>query len=354
MVRLRFGAMMIVALFVSLMMGQIRVAAQATPAASPAAFADTAASIQAGADWIASQQLEDGGWPGFTGESDPGITIDAVLALASARNAGAEVNLSKALRYLEANGKTYAESSSGAAAKLVMAIKAVDQDPRDFAGIDAFAIATDDYNVETKLYGNGVYDTALVMLAYGAMGRTGPDRIIETLTKLQIEDGSWAFDGTTELGNGDTNTTAMVVQAMARLKRGDDPMIAKALAYLKTTRQEGGFPFQGGELATADANSTGVVAQALIATGQDLVGGEWGDIVSDLAAFQNGDGSFSYMFEPRDANLYASVQMLSAVAGQAFPILWQRDYDKIVALPTCTPVQLATPVADDDELACAA
>jgi hypothetical protein len=106
-------------------------------------------------------------------------------------------------------------------------------------------------------------------------------------------------------------------------------------------------------MAMPDANSTGVVVQALIAAGEDVFSENWINVGMALGRFQNADGSFSYMLETRDVNLYAAVQALPALAGQAFPILGQAVHQARQSLPACTAEQLATPVPIVD-LPCAA
>jgi hypothetical protein len=319
--------------------------AQATPDASPAA----AEQIQSAADWTTAQQGDDGAWLGFSGTSDVGVTIDAVLALAAARNAGADVDLDSAAAYLEDNAASYANSGSGAAAKTVLAAVALGQDPRNFAGVDPFALSTAKYNGSTNLYGNGVYDSALVMLAYGALDEGVPGVIVDSIRNLQIGDGSWAFDGTTTVGNGDTNTTAIVIQALVATNETEGDMILHALEYLADAQLRDGFPFQQGSGAVADGNSTGIVVQALIAAGEDPGAVKWQNVAGQLARFQNADGSFTYQLDPRDDNLYATVQDLPALAAQPFPI--GAESNRPVALPTCPPDQVATPT---DEMQCAA
>ena len=83
--------------------------AQATPQASD----EAGVAIERAAAWLVSQQAADGGWVGFTGVSDPGVTIDAVMALVSAQNVGVDVDLTSANAYLQSNGEAYAESGSG-------------------------------------------------------------------------------------------------------------------------------------------------------------------------------------------------------------------------------------------------
>jgi hypothetical protein len=337
------GFVMILSLFFS----PLGAMAQATPAASPT----SESRIQSSADWLVSQQAADGGWLGFSGTSDTGTTIDAVLALSAARNAGATVDLTNATTFLQANAAAYADTGSGAAAKVVLVAKALGLDGRNFAGIDPFKVAIANYNGSTNLYGTGVYDTALVVLAYGALDEEVPGIIIQSFKDLQIGDGSWAFDGTTTTGNGDTNTTAIVIQALISTNETDGDLIMHGLEYLEGAQLADGFPFQTGAGAAADGNSTGIVVQALIAAGEDPTAEKWQNVAGSLERFQNPDGSFTYLFDPRDENLYATVQLLPALARQPFPIQPAKDA-KPVLLPTCTPVQKATPPADD--LQCAA
>ena len=184
-------------------------------------------------EWLISQQGDDGAWVGFNGASDPGVTIDAVIALAAARNEGIEVDLTKAVAYLEANGKVYARTGTGQAAKLALAAAATGQDPTTFAGIDSIGQALKGYNPNTDMYGTGLYDTALVMLALGTVGKEPPGVVLKSIDGKQMGDGSWSFDGTTGAGNGDTNTTAMLIQALVAVKHTEGDLILHGIEYLQ-------------------------------------------------------------------------------------------------------------------------
>ena len=184
-------------------------------------------------EWLISQQGDDGAWVGFNGASDPGVTIDAVIALAAARNEGIEVDLTKAVAYLEANGKVYARTGTGQAAKLALAAAATGQDPTTFAGLDSIGQALKGYNPNTDMYGTGLYDTALVMLALGTVGKEPPGVVLKSIDGKQMGDGSWSFDGTTGAGNGDTNTTAMLIQALVAVKHTEGDLILHGIEYLQ-------------------------------------------------------------------------------------------------------------------------
>jgi hypothetical protein len=292
-------------------------AQDATPAATPGA----APGLEAAVDWLVAQQQDDGGFLGFSGASDPGATTDAVLALAAARNAGLEVDLTSSLAYLESTAIDYAQAGTGQAAKLALSIIAAGDDPRDVGGIDTLSLVENGQDQETGIYGLGIYDHALSILAIIGGGGSVPDSAIDALRETQISDGSWAFDAKPDVGAGDTNTTAMVIQALVAAGAGDNPMVQTALDYLKTAQVEsGGFGYQPKEPLVADANSTGLVVQAIIAVGQDPALSDWGDAPAALAAFQNPSGAFRYNDDTPDDNLFATVQAIPAVAGFALPI----------------------------------
>lgn len=340
----------LVAILTALALTPLSVLAQATP--SPAA--DPATSLQRGVEWLLSQQGDDGAWIGFTGESDPGVTIDAVIALAAAANAGVEVDLTAAIQYLSETGLAYADSGTGQAAKLILAAVAAGEDPTTFAGLNSVEEMLEGYNGGSHMYGTGMYDTALVVLALAAVGKTPSDVILKTMRRTQLADGSWSFDGTTQAGNGDTNTTALVVQALVAIDYTKDNLILHGVEYLQRSQLAQGFPFQTAPGATPDANSTALVIQALLATGEDPAAQQWQNVLGSLIAFQTADGAFSYQLDPLEPNLFATIQALPPLAGQAFPVLGEGIPATPVAMPTCTPEQLAATPAADSPLPCAA
>lgn len=282
----------------------------------------TAPGLAGAVAWLATQQGPDGGFLGFSGTSDPGVTADAVIALAAANAAGTDADLATAVSYLETQAAAYTEASVGRPAKLALAVIAGGADPTAFAGLDLLALATAGRTTGvTPLFGDGVFDHALVMLALAAHGDPVAPTMIDALAATRIADGSWAFDGSTAPGSGDSNTTAMVVQALVASGHGADPMVTEALAYLTTVQDPaGGVAYGGGNPLVPDANSTALAVQAIIAAGQDPAGADWRNAAGALAAFQNAGGAFRYTdAEPAD-NLFATVQAIPALAGQPLPI----------------------------------
>ena len=295
--------------------------------AQDATFTASAA-IESAVTWLISQQADDGGFLGFSGESDAAVTADAVIALAAAKNAGVDVKLDSVLVYLRENALVFAQTGPGQAAKLVLAMVAAGGDPTDIEGVNPLSLVEAGSKSESGIIGFGPFDHSLGILALVATGTDVPDTAIEALRATQIEDGSWAFDGGIAVGAGDTNTTAVAIQALVAAGLGDDPMVSKALDYLKSTQVEsGGFPYQPGLAPNGDANSTAVVVQALIAAGQDATSSEWNDAAAALTAFQNDSGAFRYTDDQPDDNLFATLQAIPAIAGQAYPITAGLDAD---------------------------
>ncbi len=297
-------------------------ARQATPAASPAAL--PADALAASTAWLLAQQDASGGFPGYSGELDAGVTTDAVMALAAAAGANPNVDaaIDKAVAYLADNGEAYAQTGAGQAAKLALAAVAGGRDPRSFVGVDLFAEmqhppTTSVENPISGIWGDSLYAHALVMLAFSAVGELPPDSALEPLRATQSADGGWAFDGSTEAGAADSNTTSMIIQALVAAGYEDSDLIPPAIAFLETLRApDGGYAYGPGDPLTADSNSTALAAQALIAANADASGA-----LSALAAFQLPDGSLRYMSTDTEASLLSTVQGIPALAGKALPVV---------------------------------
>ena len=277
--------------------------------------------MQGAVDWMTPQQAEDGGFPGFSGESDPTATANYIIALAAAGDAGVDVAdpLARAWAYLSDNALPFAQSGAAQAALLSLAAAAMGEDPAEINGVLPLTLATAATSSETGLYGFGVYDHAIILMAMAVAGQDVSAEAITALEETQIADGSWAFDATTTDGAGDSNTTAMVIQALVAVDEGGSDLIPSAVAYLETTRTDDGrYGYSAGAPLLADANSTALVVQAMIATGVDVAAS--GDLAG-LAAFQNPSGAFRYQDADPADNGFATVQAIPALAGVALPVV---------------------------------
>ncbi|UGY91139.1 prenyltransferase/squalene oxidase repeat-containing protein [Streptomyces gobiensis] len=132
----------------------------------------------------------------------------------------------------------------------------------------------------TGLYGegdpqyDGVWRQSVALLAQHATGVTPAKKAVTWLAGQQCEDGSFVSyradsgkpcDAKTP---GDTNATAVAVQALATAD-GHQDAVKTSVNWLKTVQNEdGGWSYNPG--GPSDANSTAVVIGALAAAGQQL------------------------------------------------------------------------------------
>lgn len=321
---------MVLALFAAIAIaGSGSVAAQdGTPEATPAR---TAGGLGGAVSWLRAQQADDGGYIGFSGESDPGITIDAIIALAAAEDAGVDTGdaIDRAVVYLESGdvALVYIQSGVGQAAKLVLGLIAADLDPASFATVDALSIVQNGIDDETGIYGGGIFDHALAVLALTGSGSEVPDAAIDAFAASQADNGGWAFDASTAPESVDSNTTALGIQALVAVGHGESDLVANGLTYLEAVWTEDGAGYSDLPDTAPDANSTALAIQAFAATGMDTANRQ-----PALAMFQNPSGAFHYSASDPSDNLFATVQAIQAMA-------------------LAQPAEMATPVTFSDALA---
>ena len=280
-------------------------------------------------DWLRARQNADGGFAGDSGgASDLSATIEAVFAIvAGGEDPAAWVQGSSTpVNFLESQVGS-ALTRPGDNAKLILAAVATKRNPRNFGRVDLVS------SLEAKLDQSGLYggaaagnvfEQSLALLALKSAGRPIPASAVAWLVGLQLGDGSWSWNGDTTPGSGDSNTTALAVQALVAVG-GQDVAVGKALGYLRGIQnKDGGFPYQKPSAfgADTDANSTAYVVQAIIATGNDPAGADWAvegnTPLSALAAHQLKSGAFAWQIATPDANFLATAQAIPAIEGKAF------------------------------------
>lgn len=329
----RFMTMITVTLTALMALSFSGVAAQgtATPMATPIM---PGPGLQAAVDNLIANQAEDGSFVGFSGDPDAGTTVDAVVALVAASNASIETGTSidMAISWLTDSGAgaDYANLGAGQAAKLALAVTAAGGDPTAFGDLDLLTMVQDGLNTDTNIYGSGLYDHAYAILALTANHIAVPEAAITAAVDAQASNGGWAWDGSTAPENADSNTTAMLVQALVASGNADSDAVMQAQAFLESVVTPAGAAYAVG--ADADGNSTALVLQAMIALKADTAG-----LASALLMFQNADGSFFYMANDMTPNLFTTVQAVPAAAKQAFPVM--------PAMPMSTPVSVMPDLA---------
>lgn len=290
------------------------------------AAAPLAPSVAANAtSWLRGQQQPDGGLPGMKGGSDPSATADAAVAFAAAGIDPAQVKQGdhSIIDFLTASAGSYGASAAGAA-KLALAAAAAGKNPHDFGGVDLISRLKGHLDPKSGLYDQQIFTHAYAMLALAAAKEPVPPAAINGLEQHQAGDGSWSFTGSTDPGQGDSNTTAIAVQALTAAGSAGSTAIEKALGYLKTVRvSDGSYAYQPGGASppAGDANSTALAIQALAAAGQSPEAGVAGSPLDALARFQNSDGAFRFRDDTPADSALATVQAIPALKAMPLPVV---------------------------------
>jgi hypothetical protein len=302
--------------------------------------------------WLATKQNADGGFSdGFSPNSGVGPTSDAIVAIVAAgQDASAwKKNGVSPLDYIEAEVRAGKVTKPGDIAKTIIAVVATGRNSRSLGGVDLVAKLNSLH--KTGGFGGTLYEDTLAVLALANAGQSVPEDVTARLIAAQTKDGAWAFTGDTAAGAGDTNTTALVVQAL--IATGHRDAIGRALDYFRRTQNaDAGWPYQVPSAygTETDANSTANVIQALIAASEPM--GNWGkdgrsDPLGALIRLQDDkSGAFNYQASSPGANLLATLQAIPALTGATFvrvPIVRASSAASAAAAPPQTlPVAGAT------------
>jgi hypothetical protein len=295
-------------------------------------------------DWLRTQQRPDGGFSAFGGESDVSVTADVVYAFAAAGiNAGSLFHESGAFTgdYLLKSAAAVADDP-GKAAKLVLAFHILGEDPNNAGGAGLVDAIIESFNSETGWYGISFYGHLIAVLALSSQGMTIPDAAIDAIVVAQTPEGSWGFNGDPTAGTGDSNTTAMAIQALVAID-SDRAVIDAGLDYLRSLQnaEDGTISYDSLSVGDpgGDANSTALAIQAFVAAGVDPSTLEHGDLLTALLTFQNESGAFQFQPAFPDDSLLATAQAVPALLLKAFP------YERLPALSPLS--RAAAPAAPD-------
>jgi hypothetical protein len=213
----------------------------------------------------------------------------------------------------------------GDLSKAVFVAVATGQDPHTFGGMDLTSMLAAQQAPATGQYGDTLFKHAYTVLALHNAGVLIPESAVAAMASQFTDDGAWALFGGTTPGTADTNTTALVMQALVAVGRSD--VAAGALPYLQRMQNvDGGFPYQKPSAwgTDSDANSTAVVLQALMAldapmapyvsTGTDPIGA--------LLALADADsGAYFWQAAVPFANMLATAQAVQATEGMTLASL---------------------------------
>jgi hypothetical protein len=274
------------------------------------------------------QQPDGGLTSGFVEGSDVSATADAVLGIVAAGvdPGGWMREGNSPLDYLASQAAAGAIAGPGQAAKVAIAVTVVGLDARDFGGTDLVAMIYEGYDPVLGFFGGGPFDSALAVVALVAADEALPEGAIEGLVASRLEDGSFSFNGDPTPGTGDSNTTALVVQAL--VAAGSTGEVEPSLAYFRVVQNEdGGWTYQkpGAFGEETDANSTALVMQALLAAGEDLAA--WNSPDQTLRALQVPSGAFIYTASSSAENVLATLQAIPVLAHLSYADVAQHGGD---------------------------
>jgi LPXTG-motif cell wall-anchored protein len=260
-----------------------------TVAAAPAQAAappSTDVPAAAAAGWLARQFVDgDHLETDFDGQSfpDAGLTLDAVLAFAAAQVAGHQATA--AMRWVgePANLETYVgngttDSFPGALAKLSLTAQVEGLDPSAFgagrvdllARLRALITPSGRFSDKSSFvpytdFSNG-FSQSYAVLALVRAGGAVPPTAVSFLAGTACPGGGYPLTFGTPTCTPDPDATSVAVQALAAA--GDDAAAAAGLRWLVSDQRADGS-YGGGESSKgSNANSTGLVGQALRAAGE--------------------------------------------------------------------------------------
>jgi len=306
------------------------------PSAQSVYYPDQRDSVEQAVNWlVTTHQNQDGGYSSFSmgadlAASDVAGTLDAILAISAAGfNPAAPLDegANSPIDFLTSSSEeleAYAGVDGAQAAKIILALVASNQNPRDFTGDDFVSILLGHYSFSGQFGVETPFGHSLAILALSAAHEPVPEAAVTWLISRQAVEGdvsgSWD-DGFGTEGNADATAMAL----MALVSTGTTSTLesqASGYDFLARTRLDGG----GWEYAAGlgeNANSTALAVQALSAAGLDLeaVNAEGISVINALLAWQSESGAFQVDFgDGRFDDFFSTVQALPAATGRALPL----------------------------------
>lgn len=295
--------------------------------------------------WLKTQQLEDGSYPGFS--SNVGSTVDSILAVAAANNDVNAWRSSKGnsmLEYVRTYGEAYAQDTAAKACKVVVGVAAAGRDPANFDGLDVVSIMKSYYDASTGTFGKDVtgklaagttWDQAWCLLGYRAIGEDAPAAAVTYLKNLANADGSWQYSS--ESPYSIIDSTGLALQALAAHSEPvTSTAIVSGVTYLKgRLHSNGGFaepPSDFDQNPVSSSNGTALAIEGLIAVGEDVQSAKWTTTgltpttpISFLLSLQQTEGTNTGQFWWKASDIgsgaMSTQHVIPALMGRPFPYI---------------------------------
>lgn len=303
------------------------VGGKAVFAVTPTSDVDSA--ILQAVEYFQTQLNDDGGFRWIDESSSVPATIRVVLALTAAGytqeilTTGQE---NSPMDYLANSGYSWifqAEEDEpklnvARTGQLLTAVAAANQDPYIFGveRINLVHLLMTHYDPNTGAYGaattENVTDQVWAMLGLASVYASVPVEAVNWLGNAQSTDGSWddGFGSTLDM----TPLALMALVASGHMA-DDDTVIMQAIDFLTSQQQpDGGW--QSTWDSSTNANTTGVILQAIYAAGQNPTDSGWmrdeGSPVTALLELQGEDGAIGGDF----TNTFSTADAILGLTGQ--------------------------------------
>lgn len=297
-------------------------------AASTSAEIETA--IINAIDFLQTEQNDDGGLRWVDENSSVPTTIRAVLALTAAgfsqdRLVSRQGKLPMDFLHQEGPGWIYQQETEQPAlnleraGQLLTAVAAANLDPYAFGqeSINLVHLIKIHYDPNTGIFGDAapqnVTDQVWALMGLAAAYAPVPPEAVDWLEQAQLPDGSWDDGFGSYL---DTTPLGLMALIASGYRTTDDTSVLLALDYLKSQQQPNGG-WQTDWDTTTNANTTGVILQALLAAGKNPMDTEWTEGSVNprqaLLDLQREDGAIGGDF----TNAYSTADAILGLAGQS-------------------------------------
>ncbi len=280
-------------------------------------------SVQSAVNYLLACQNADAGFGAEpNAESDLVSTCEAVTALSALKMNLSGLEHGNPLSYLLANQDQLANQSSNEAqtGRFVVALVAAGVDPYNVSGRNYVDILMS-YSKPSGEIGkeNYIWDDAWVIMGLAASNESNSEQAAKAaayLGSVQTQSGGWSWNGGPS--GQDADTTGIIACAlMAAGENSSRETVQDALHYLKSEQNtDGGFSSLGSNAAT-----DGWAIIAINAAGQNPQ--EWkvgsADPVSNLLSLQGEDGSFWWKKDEQGMAFEWTANGILALIGEGMP-----------------------------------